>query len=345
MRIPGSGKLRRIARRVRNRFAPGGLILMYHRVTDIKSDPWELCVSPSHFAEHLQVLQKLGSVVRLQQLNQTLKNNLRPHRQIVITFDDGYTDNLYNAKPLLEQYEIPATIFLTTGYMQQERELWWDELERILLQPGTLPEVLSLNINGNSHQWKLGATANYNGESYQRDRHLSVLEQDKPNSRHSLYYSLYQLLYPLSAQERSHLIDQLRLSAGIETVLRPTHRMMTLKEISSLQPGNIIEIGGHTVTHPFLSTISATEQQKEIQQNKAQLEEIFGHPIQSFAYPHGNYNSETSEIVRQAGFTCACTTHANTVGKNSDRFQLPRFAVGNWDGEEFAKRLSSWFAG
>ncbi len=66
---------------------------------------------------------------------------------------------------------------------------------------------------------------------------------------------------------------------------------------------------------------------KDKASGKVQLEEIFGHSIESFAYPHGNYNSETSEIVRQAGFTCACTTNANIVGKNSDRFQLPRFAV------------------
>jgi peptidoglycan/xylan/chitin deacetylase (PgdA/CDA1 family) len=336
MRIPGSGKLKRIARRVRNRIAPGGLILMYHRVTEIESDPWKLCVSPSYFAEHLQVLQKLGCAVRLQQLNQTLKNGKRPHRQVVITFDDGYTDNLYNAKPLLEQYEIPATIFLTTGYMQQEREFWSDELERILLQPGTLPKALSLNINGTTYEWKLDATAN----DSEKSNNLDVLDA---NERYSLYYSLYELLYPLPAIERSHLLDQLLLWANKEPELRPTHRMMTMKELSSLQPGNIIEVGAHTVTHPFLATISPEAQLHEIQENKAQLEEIFGHSIESFAYPHGNYNLHTSEIVRQAGFTCACTTNANIVGKNSDRFQLPRFAVENWDGEEFAKRLSKWF--
>ncbi|GAX41895.1 polysaccharide deacetylase [Tolypothrix sp. NIES-4075] len=335
MRIPGSGKLKRIAKRVRNRIAPPGLILMYHRVTEIEFDPWKLCVSPAYFAEHLQVLQKLGCAVRLQQLNQTLKNGKRPHRQVVITFDDGYTDNLYNAKPLLEKYEIPATIFLTTGYMQQKREFWSDELERILLQPGTLPEVLSLNINGTSYEWKLDAT-----NDSEKSNNLDLLHT---NERYSLYYSLYELLYPLSAIERSHLLDQLLLWANKKPELRSTHRMMTIKELSTLQPGNIIEIGGHTVTHPFLATISPEQQLHEIQENKIQLEEIFGQTIESFAYPHGNYNSETSDLVRQAGFTCACTTNANIVGKNSDRFQLPRFAVENCNGEEFAKQLSKWF--
>lgn len=341
MNIPGTNKFKRIAKRVRNHFAPPGLILMYHRVTDIECDPWELCVSPSHFAEHLQVLQKFGSVVRLQQLNQTLKNNLRPNRQIAVTFDDGYVDNLHNAKPLLEKYEIPATMFLTTGYIEQKREFWWDELERILLQPGTLPEVLSLNVNGTHHQWELDTTADYNTQS----KKSSVLEQDKPNSRYSVYYSLYQLLYPLSTIERSHLLDQLLDDAGCETILRPTHRMMTLEEISSIQPTSIIEVGGHTVTHPFLSTLPYAAQQKEIQENKVQLEEICGHSIESFAYPHGNYNTQTSQIVREVGFSCACTTVGNTVRKNSSSFELPRFAVGNWDGEEFAKRLSNWFLG
>lgn len=332
IKIPGSGKLKRIAKRVRNRIAPGGLILMYHRVTDLECDPWGLCVSPSYFAEHLQVLEKLGCAVRLQQLNQTLKNGKRPHRQVVITFDDGYADNLYNAKPLLEQYQIPATIFLTTGYMEQKREFWWDELERILLQPKTLPENLSLNINGKNYEWKLDTTAN---KSEKSDNHL--------NSPHQLYQSLYQLLYLLSDSERSLFLEQLLSWANVKPELRLTHRMMTLQEISSLQQNSIIEVGAHTVTHPFLSTISPEAQQKEIQQNKAELEEIFGHSIESFAYPHGNYNLHTSEIVRQAGFTCACTTNANIVGKNSDRFQLPRFAVENCDGEEFAKRLSNWF--
>jgi peptidoglycan/xylan/chitin deacetylase (PgdA/CDA1 family) len=52
-----------------------------------------------------------------------------------VTFDDGYADNLYNAKPLLERYGIPATVFLITGYIEDKRQLWWEELVRLLLQP------------------------------------------------------------------------------------------------------------------------------------------------------------------------------------------------------------------
>ena len=56
----------------------------------------------------------------LQQLAQGLQDGNLPHRSIVVTFDDGYAANLHNAKPLLERYDIPATVFLTTGCIGQQ---------------------------------------------------------------------------------------------------------------------------------------------------------------------------------------------------------------------------------
>jgi peptidoglycan/xylan/chitin deacetylase (PgdA/CDA1 family) len=342
MKIPGTRRLRQVVRRVQNRLAPGGLILLYHRVAEIGSDPWALCVSPSHFAEHLEVLQKLGYTVQLQQLNQTLQHGKRPERQVAITFDDGYADNLYNAKPLLERYEIPATIFLATGYMVQEQELWWDELDRILLQPGTLPSVLSLNINGNNHHCDFGTAAEYSEQEYQHNRHLNWLQKDISSIRHSIYYSLYKLLYSLPQQQRSHLLDEIRKWAGIESVVRPTHRTLTQAEICELAQGKFIEIGAHTITHPFLATLPLSAQRQEITIGKAKVEEILGHSVKSFAYPHGNFSAETKMIVQEAGFTCACSTVAKSVRKNSDRFALPRIVVEDWNGEEFARRLCEW---
>ena len=140
-------RLPRAVRRLRDRFAPEGLILLYHRVADAGSDPWSLCVTPRHFAEHLEVLRKYSDPMRLQHLAQGLYRRQRAGRPVAITFDDGYADNLQNAKPLLERYDIPATVFVTTGYIGSEREFWWDELERLLLQPGTVPEKHHLSVN------------------------------------------------------------------------------------------------------------------------------------------------------------------------------------------------------
>lgn len=342
MRIRGLGRLRWAARRLRNRFAPFGLILLYHRVAEVGSDPWSLCVTPRHFAEHLEVLRRYSCPVQLQQMAQAIQDG-RPQRPVVITFDDGYADNLHNAKPLLESYDIPATVFVTTGHIGQEQEFWWDEMDRLLLQPGTLPEALCLSINGSTYEWKLGESTYYSEDSYQHHRSWSAGGKDNPSSRHSLYRSLYQLLHPLLADERRKVLNELLAWTGAESVSRLTHRSLTLAEVSVLEQGELIEVGAHTVTHPFLSTLTAAAQQQEIQRSKDCLEEIVGHPVSSFAYPHGNYTAETVAVVRAARFACACSTVADTVWQRSDRFQLPRIEVQDWDGEEFARQLSRWF--
>lgn len=343
MRIRGMGKLRRVVRRLRNRFAPGSLILLYHRVARVDSDPWSLSVTPQHFAEHLEVLRKYARPLGLQQLNRDLEEGKRLHRRIAITFDDGYADNLHNARPLLERYNIPATVFVASGYVGYEHEFWWDELERLFLQPGRLPETLRLNINGSNYQWELGISAVYSEDAYQRHRRWSADGQSPPTSRHSLYYALWQLLCPMLASDRRQVLDRLLEWAGAAPGSRPTHRSLTEAQVLALEQGELIEVGCHTVTHPFLSTLPVNLQQQEIQQSKARLEEILGHQVRSFAYPSGNYSAVTIDVVRDAGFTCACSTIHASVRRNSDRFVLPRVEVQNWDGDEFAKRLSRWF--
>jgi len=135
MRIRGLGRLRVVAGRIQNRLSPGTLILLYHRVADLPLDPLLLSVTPAHFEEHLQVLSRITKPLSLRALVRSLRSDeVAPHG-VVITFDDGAADNLHNAKPLLERYDIPATVFVATEYSKGEREFWWDELERLLLVP------------------------------------------------------------------------------------------------------------------------------------------------------------------------------------------------------------------
>jgi peptidoglycan/xylan/chitin deacetylase (PgdA/CDA1 family) len=281
----------------------------------------------------------------LQQLNQALQQGKLPQRSVVITFDDGYADNLHNAKPLLERYGIPATVFLSSGYIGCEREFWWDELERLLLQPGTLPETLHLSINGKTYQWKLGEAAYYSEDAYQRHCYWRVEQENDPSPRHSLYRSLYQVLHLLTEGELRKALDQLLVWASAAPVIRSTHRSLALEEVLALGQGELVEVGSHTVTHPFLSTLSAASQWTEIQRSKADLEEILERPVTSFSYPNGSYTAETVTAVQEAGFTCACSSIANVVWRGTDCFQLPRVVVEDWDGEEFASRLEEWFYG
>ncbi|MBW4593915.1 MAG: polysaccharide deacetylase family protein [Brasilonema angustatum HA4187-MV1] len=345
MKVPGIGQLRHKVKRVRNLLAPGGLILLYHRVAQLPSDPFKLCVTPDHFAEQLAVLRKYTHPMSLQQMVQSIQEGKQPHRWVVVTFDDGYADNLYAAKPLLEQHDVPATVFVGTGNIGNKREFWSDELERLLLQPGTLPETLCLSINGSTYTWDLGEAATYSEEAYQR--HCSwnwyLPEEADPSPRQRLYRSVYQWLHSLSIEERQQVLDQLLTWSKADTTCRPTHRFLSASEVHALAQGNLIEIGSHTVNHPFLSTLPVAKQQYELQQSKTCLEEITEHTVKSFAYPHGDYTTETVALARKEGFACACSIIPKKVWRNADYFQLPRVPIYDWDGEEFARQLSNWF--
>lgn len=338
-----SNQVRSTASQLKNKIFPGALILMYHRVAEVKSDPWSLCVTPKHFAEHLEILREYGNPLHLQELTKKLGNQQPMHRSIVVTFDDGYADNFYNAKPLLEKYDIPATVFVTTGRINQKQEFWWDELDRLLLQPSTLPSLLELNINGRTYQWELGKATNYSEADFELNCHWRMEKEEDANPRNTLYRALYRELHLLPMDERDKLLDEIRIWANAEPVGRSTHRALSNDEILALELGGLIEIGAHTVTHPFLSQLSIAAQRDEIQLSKNYLEEILGHLVTSFSYPNGNYTLEISSLVREVGFNCACCSVAGRVESNSNSFLLPRVVVENWNGETFARFLSRYF--
>jgi peptidoglycan/xylan/chitin deacetylase (PgdA/CDA1 family) len=280
--VHATNRLRRAGRQLANRFKPRALILLYHRIATLDSDPWILGVAPHHFAEHLEVLRRYSHPMRLQDLTLALERNQLPKQSVVITFDDGYADNLYNAKPTLERYDIPATIFLPTGSIGREREFWWDELDRIFLQPGTLPETLDLTISERKYRWKLDRAAHYSRETSLSCRHWRAWE-DAPSSRHSLYSSLWQLLHVVTEKERDRVMNQLLDWAGMRPMCRPSHRSLTLEEVFALAEEELIELGAHTVTHPVLSSLPEAAQRHEILMSKRRLQDLLNRPVSSFS--------------------------------------------------------------
>lgn len=328
MRIRGLGRLRAVAGRIQNRISPGSLILLYHRVAELSIDPLLLSVTPAHFEEHLQVLSRITRPLSLRGLVRSLKSKKVTPHGTVVTFDDGAADNLHNAKPLLERYNIPATVFVATEYSKGEREFWWDELERLLIVPRELPEKLSLKINGKRLNWDL---------------------EEVPASRHQLYQHLGDSLRVMPTAQRFDIIAELQQWSGTAGAApRQTHRALSHTEIAQLADGGLVEVGAHTVTHPVLAAIPLDQQRREITQSKLELEEILGAPVESFAYPYGtkdDYTAETVKLVKKTPFVCACSNFKGVVQPGASLFELPRLVVRDWDGDEFERQLRGWFRG
>ena len=146
MRTPGVKTLRKAARWLRSRYSPGALILGYHRVAHVHSDPHGLCVSPQHFEEQLAVLRREARPIALGELLRGLQEGHVPARAIAVTFDDGYADVLAQAQPLLERYEIPATVFVVSGCLGGS--FWWDGAPQTAATNGAADSVALQDDDG-----------------------------------------------------------------------------------------------------------------------------------------------------------------------------------------------------
>jgi len=113
-----------IKNKIRNLLFPTAIILTYHRVADTSNDPHLLAVSPENFYEQIKYLKQNYRVIELDQLVSEVKNKKLKRKTLVITFDDGYADNLYNAMPILEKLEVPATVFVSSGHIDGSSFHW-----------------------------------------------------------------------------------------------------------------------------------------------------------------------------------------------------------------------------
>jgi peptidoglycan/xylan/chitin deacetylase (PgdA/CDA1 family) len=318
---------------------PPPLILMYHRVAEDAIDPWHLCVSPENFAAQMEFVSRQRRPMRLVDLTHDLEQGRCPRAAVVVTFDDGYRDNLDAALPVLEAFDVPATVFCASGAVGSARAFWWDRLAGLLLGPDRLPEVLALTVGGEHKHVLLQAAARYDTADRVSDRRQPVVGTNA-SPRLRLYREVWAWLRPLAEADRSRALDQIEqwgASSGGAPTAAP--QPLSLEQARQLAANRLIEVGAHSVTHPALSTLSPDAQRDEIARSKSELEAVVGRPLVSFAYPFGDQGADTEALVREAGFRSSCTTQAAAVRAGTNPFQLPRVAVGDWGAHMLARTL------
>lgn len=288
------------------------VILMYHRVTKLDHDPWSLAVTPARFRAQIEHLKTVREVVPLTDL-------LQPgsRRRAAITFDDGYADIHASARPILHALACPATVFVTTGATEDEREFWWDELTRIVFTPAALPAVLELTIGGATRRWAAPREA---GE------------------RRGFHDEIWNVLRPLGPSEQRVALDEMARWAGVDLSPRASHRAMTRAELRDLAHSGIA-IGAHTVSHPKLSQLSIEAATQEIRASREACEALVDAPVRTFAYPFGDHDDKTVEAVRREGFDLAVTVEPGGVKPRTDPMRLPRLSVPDLDAETFSRWL------
>jgi peptidoglycan/xylan/chitin deacetylase (PgdA/CDA1 family) len=299
-------------------------------------------VTPRMFEQQLSVLRDIGEPMSLGEFvaRRGLGDLSRP--AIVVTFDDGYVDNLNSALPALEAFQVPATIFVSTGYTGKPY-FWWEALEHVLLRPNLLPDELVVDHGGKSASWTLGAAAHYTPEQYAAD--CSACKwRGEPGSRVRLYHDVYEALWPIPHADRLGLVSDILSWAGLDASAFADGRPMAAEELVALAREPLITIGGHSVDHLPLDEHPYVVQKGEIAGGQQALQDLLGRPVDTFAYPHGKHTPEAIDILKEHGFAAACTTRPAVASPYDDAMTLPRLTVRNWDRDAFRDRLTRWLA-
>jgi len=316
------------------RHAP--VILMCHRVAEPAWDPWALSIAPARFDGQLQRLVAERIPLSMREFVARLEDGTLPARAVAVTFDDGYVDNLRTAKPILEQHRVPATVFLATGYVGRRREFWWDELTRLIL--GRRDALAgALVVGARTIPVRLDAQK-------ARDRTSSTWQaNDRPRTaRQHLYIDLWRELQVLAPAAREEGLERIRELFGSPPP-SGDDLPMTAEEVRRLVGGArvALDIGAHSESHRPLTTVPVRDRGNEITRSRSACEALSGQTIEGFAYPHGDRDTATSELVRAAGFRWACSTrHAAVDCARFDLFDLPRVQMRNWTASELDRALA-----
>jgi len=319
--LPVYRKLRQLKNRALNLLDPPVVVLLYHRVTVLPSDPHALAVSPENFRSQMLFLKRNFPLVRFAD-----DWSGRKEPAVAVTFDDGYADNALEALPVLAEVGVPATFFVSTGTIGTREEFWWDELERLLFGKIAYPAQFLLRDAVFAKGWPT----------------------ESPDQRRLLHDELHCLFSrKIGPSSREDWLDQLRSWAGLDRSGRESHRPLTPEELKTMAASPWATIGAHTVTHTPLTLLAVEEQRQEIIGSRQQLESLVGREISVFSYPFGtrlDYDQRSLRLCREAGFCKVASNFPGQAHRWTDPCQIPRQLVRNWDLQTFANIMGSFWA-
>lgn len=289
-----------------NAFAPFRLlnrgklpVLMYHRFSEGEEIGK---TSRGTFERHLRYLTRHYSVISLSEAVSRLRDGrVLPERSAVITVDDGYSDFFEIAFPVLEKFQVPAVIYLVSGFTSAECWIWTDKARYILL--ATPLDRLEFRIGERSFSSELGDSA----------------------SRLRLAGSLNSELKKLADTEKNVYLEDLANGMKVDLPRTPPgqYSALTWDQARELASGGI-EIGSHTHTHPILTNVDAERLQDEIERSRTTIQNELQRELVHFCYPNGNVARRERDAAEAAGYASAVTTEIRLCENGEDRFLIPR---------------------
>lgn len=274
---------------------------MYHNVVPSNAscghDQQSITLRENDFKRQVSTLSKVYQFVSLEEYLQEWRNKgKQPFFKAVLTIDDGtWATYEYGVNFLIEK-EIPSLIFVNSCQLDQGPLIWGAYLNALCYDS----QYKSLEIEG--ERFELSSKDNKN----ESRRNLVRLARETTSPSDTVL--AWAEKYPIQEEILKYYVG------------------MSTEQLEHAGVSEFVEIGVHTHTHPFLSSLSKENQAKEISINKTILEEKTKAKVRYMAYPSGDYNKDTLDILKELNFEAACAVHMD--GKNKDLiYQLPRVGI------------------
>jgi peptidoglycan/xylan/chitin deacetylase (PgdA/CDA1 family) len=283
----------------------GAAILMYHSVLEDPSRVADSLGGMIHpramFEGQMELIAREFKPVTVDQVARFVRGEQDlPERSVVVTFDDGYTDNYEMAMPILDRVGVPATFYVTVDCVENRRLPW--------------PSRLRFSFRTTSKK-------NWTDETGKVWNLASDLERDLA------YLSVCDRVAQLAGAVQERVVSQVESELDAKLPADSGRLMMTWDQIRALaQHGHVV--GSHTMTHPNIAHLSIEDARRELVESKQQMEARVRTNVVHFSYPcpalYPNWSEQTAEESRRAGYETAVTTSSGLARRNDNPLALKR---------------------
>jgi peptidoglycan/xylan/chitin deacetylase (PgdA/CDA1 family) len=287
---------------VRRVFAGRAVIIMFHEIQKEFRSELATGTSISLFENALSWLRREGwEIVSLEECVERVSRGDRSRRYAVLTFDDGYRDNVSVALPILERHNAPFLVYVPTGAPTRTLQAWWLGLRELIRSRDEVTvDAMDTRFHCPDFQTKVSVLARATHWVHEDYRRAAMLAPTFQKARISL-----------SALNDAYFLDE--------------------KEVQTLSDHPLASIGGHTTSHPALKTLDRSSARAEMADNRDYLQNLIQRPVRHFAYPFGGPKAcgpREEQLASDVGFLTAVTTQAGQLGaRHPNRFALPRIVV------------------
>lgn len=298
------------------------LILCLHSVVDTKKLSWQPLRTPFSvdlLRKQLDVISRYYTWISLDQAVDIVRGKAPPVANgVVLTFDDGYRNNMSVALPELQKHSVEPTFYVATALLNNRRTYWFERLDYAIQQLVTTEQV---RLDGRTFQFVPGHRETQRA-SYAALRNLAKAHFDDDQEFYAFFNNVTNRFERVAGKSLADV-----------QVGDPCSETLSDEDLRVLNESCRTTIGSHTVDHFRLDTVDADVCSNQLTESKKYIEDVTGAPCRHFCYPNGNWNRAVADAVAAAGYDSAVTTRIGFNSAGDDPYTLRRLHMPETDDE------------